>query len=125
MREIRFRGRDIDNEWLSGGSIDCTKNQDGKIIDVWINGVKVNLETIGQYTGIKDKNGKRIYEGDIVEVSDDTYISIGVIEYSEISLAFMCNILMVTGIDPVFLHEFDSEDFAVIGNVHDNLSLLE
>jgi uncharacterized phage protein (TIGR01671 family) len=130
MREIRFRGREIfkgciNLKWYNGKNIDYRKNQDGNIIFVRINGVRVKPETIGQYTGKRDKDNKKIYEGDIVEITDDTYTSIGFIEYSEICLAFMCNVLMDVGIDPIFLHEFESDHLSVIGNIHDNAYLLE
>lgn len=68
MREIKFRGKTLNGNWVYGGIyIDSDKYGilttevlgDSAIID------EVHPETVGQFTGIKDKNGKEIYEGDI------------------------------------------------------------
>ncbi|ROS85991.1 hypothetical protein EEL39_14705 [Muribaculaceae bacterium Isolate-080 (Janvier)] len=77
MREIKFRGKRTDNkEWVYGSLDLCGDtpfmtwrevDSDGDTVP-WF--VEVQEDTIGQYTGLKDNNGKEIYEGDIVRYSE-------------------------------------------------------
>ena len=84
----------------------------------------VLLESVGQYTGINDMNGKEIYEGDIVTGKNSR---VGFIEYEEGSI-LCCNFYRITGekeVNNVIFHQEFGSQLEVIGDRHATPELLE
>ena len=136
MREILFRGKRVDNgEWVEGsllkgkkGDADCAIIVPEKELQAigldfcgecnrpYDKSFEVFPETVGQFTGLTDKNGKKIFEGDIIRSNSER----GYIEYYPNDCAF----------DVVDDHGFywlisEMSNIEVIGNIHDNPELLE
>ena len=122
MREILFRGkRVVDGEWVYGAYM--VHDHDGPIIlnqnleDGTLQGYDVIPETVGQDTGLKDKNGKEIYEGDIIE---KTYYSYHQPECSELfEIKYEGLSFHFEHIKGSTFHLPFTEDIEIIGNVHD------
>ena len=140
MREILFRGKRCDNgEWVQGYYIRAEHHwHNHGIHKDWItlgasanggwfalhNKYAVKSETIGQFTGLTDNNGKKIFEGDIIEwfaQGESERPDFGYIEYDEQSFAWR---VCWQKYDPDFMEGMQQEYISVIGNIHDNPELL-
>ena len=101
---------------------------------------EILLETVGQYTGLTDKNGKKIFEGDILQGYIYPYLNEGNFNYyAEVVYFENCpsfgiytfknpNLNIVKGIssgNTDFMKDWESKEWEVIGNIHDNPELLE
>lgn len=127
-REIKFRGKRADNgEWvygfymaIAGTSKILSANPDSSSGATYY---EVIPSTVGQYTGLKDKSGKEIYEDDIVRYYDDIEdcLETGSVSYHDDWCSF--NIDTHAFGDPMTLAKYWSCE--VIGNIHDNLELMK
>ena len=138
MREILFRGKRTDNgEWIKGyllgdeitGQyfIHASGNSVNESPKVGEEGVlhflafEVIPETVGQWTGLKDKNGKQIFEGDIIKGAWKTRLKV---YFDDVCLQFR-----VRKIESAVSRSIDyycgRDGYEIIGNIHDNPELME
>lgn len=154
MREIKFRGKDIEtNQWVYGDLLQCPEKY--PTIRMWKEAYPIAgsvdfvviPETVGQFTGLKDKHGKEIYEGDILHVKlyrnafmnetkefrdafdvDDLKGELmeeftSPVEFTECSFGIRDFYLDSFWKDPK--HCYPIHDIKVIGNIHNNPELLK
>ena len=132
MREILFRGKDfsgvINHNWCFG-SLDTTENGRAIIIysDRFGNKCRIFVDpsTIGEYTGLRDKNGKRIFEGDILRLAYHPEEDV-IIEWHDGRFNFRKrNKPKDYGYESLCCVQNTVNHLKVIGNIHDNPELLE
>ena len=137
MREILFRGKRLhDNKWIYGNFVsDCEGNphlieprffcEDGHHLQYEDNTDTPGFiipETVGQYTGLTDKNGVRIFEGDIVRTK---YGRICKVVWFAPQLCWDLYPLESKSNAPDTYDLFKSENLEVIGNIYDNPEILK
>lgn len=143
MREILFRGKRLDNgEWVTGGSIiqflddgiqsfympqfnekclcehDSISDNIERFTDCKF--YKINPETVGQYTGLKDKNGDMIFEGDIFKFIAYNRLYVGYVKIKKGNTVICCK-----GADPFLDYALERHCPQRIGNIYDNPELLQ
>ena len=143
MREILFRGKITDNgEWVYGVPVIAKDDIADKDITVMVDNPneivpmeglplfeQIDPETVGQYTGLTDKKGKKIFEGDICkfrEWDNGEMCWIGYVHFEH------CQFIISGGANKecpscfhLVLSRFSSVNIEVIGNIHYNPELLE
>ena len=139
MREILFRGKRLDNgEWVYGSFLQV-EHEDGSFTTAIFQkkdacgDAEVSPATVGQYTGLKDKNGKRIFEGDIVVFSRGRNLPNSaclpeVIKYNQGDCAYQRYRLgrcVVRGGSGLLIQPDMMVSCEVFGNIHDNPELLD
>ncbi len=129
MRTIKFRGKRIDNgEWIFGDLIHIDKSDIGIVTDYdhW-QGCRVDPDTVGQFTGLLDKNGKEIYEGDILLLNTTGLREHCIVEWNS-EKAGWCISLKVAGKWTLGVRTLgawmNEADFRIQGNRFDNPELL-
>lgn len=136
MRQIKFRGKCKDTgEWIYG---DLVRNIEGDVAVIppyqmnmnnTCSDYEVEIDTVGQFTGLYDKNGSPIYEGDIVNIHD-SHETCGIVEYRDNIASFVLCREKVKN-----KHKGDGTDYQlyagrqkryeIIGNKYDNPELIK
>lgn len=145
MREILFRGQakagykwTADGEWIEG-SLFYSDNENGTVCQiatsylsaskkehVMVVAYDVDPETVCQYTGLTDKNGRKIFEGDIVQYIDEIIRKekVDEVKYNETHAAFCRLHKGKRGLQYLFIDEIIANKCEVIGNIFDNPELI-
>lgn len=132
MREILFRGKTYDGKWEQGdlrhgGYVHNDSETYIMRSDYALHNIPVDPKTVGQYTGLTDKNGKKIFEGDVVVCTQeingnfvDKHIETGYVEMKHGAFGLHRK----QGYYRPFKDWLENYEYEVIGNIHDNPELI-
>ncbi len=132
MRQILFRGKRVDTgEWCYGVPLVEGWSKKTYIASyeysslAFVQQIEVDPETLGQFTGLTDKNGKRIFEGDICQIKGISYIDETpfVVEWNDEYSGWFWRELSFSSPTDTITPEI-AKTSKVIGNIHDNVELL-
>lgn len=124
MREIKFRAKDFNGSWQYGtyyyGVMYPTSHKMH-----YVNDEQIDENTLGQFTGLHDRNGKEIYEGDVVKCGVGQDAEIAIVEFK--MQAFVITYLPLEKKDTENVHDYmeDYKHFAVLGNIYEHPHLIE
>lgn len=134
MKKILFRGKRVDNgEWLDGNLVTYPSGTYKIVITTSRQPIfgtlkEVIPETVGQYTGLEDKEKNRVFTGDVVknDCGDIGLICLGTYKvWSTAHFGFYIDWHNDKHLRPDILYWFDEDRVSVIGNIHDTPELLE
>lgn len=150
MREILFRGKEVESgEWVRGYFVSLNGNEhriyngyaETDCGDYYPDWFKVDPDTVGQFTGLYDKSGQGIYEGDLLDgfqypfyhEADDTHNYFAEVCWFDRSYAFgiythkypASKVNGISAGNTDLVEEFNSADWVIIGNIHDNPELVK
>ena len=138
MREILFKAKRIDNgEWVEGYYLRDQYHIGGKDIIFYrkdsdrftVYTDRIDIETLCQFTGLCDKNGKKIWENDIVLVAENVYSTVKFGLYHEASKSEKTHQgFYLESMDKYYYREelgYWAKESVVIGNIFDNPELLQ
>ena len=136
-REILFRGKRVDNgEWIDGWFLPGNERQSlHPCIFVYLPETQsfecfdIDIDTLGEYTGLTDKNGTRLFEGDIVKITGFHTTAIAAVKYGSTkeSTSWGWYFDDNDGHAYFLMSKACCEDYngIIIGNIHDNPELLK
>jgi uncharacterized phage protein (TIGR01671 family) len=130
-RTIKFRGKSISGEWVYGDLIQLDTQLCIAKSHQWagvpannsieIDVTKIVPETVGQFTGLKDRNGVKIYEGDVIQYETDYDLMRFEVKWNKDTLMWEA-VSQVIVDEPLY---YKNGFIEIIGNIHDNPELIE